>query len=103
MPRTWTVQLRDAQTPSEQSTILRSIKNAIVGYMTRKEVVVRAGVLETIVHLATKQNDLPIRADAHHKTSQSLQSGELVRLQALQILASVAKGEWDMSKHGMRD
>jgi armadillo repeat-containing protein 8 len=90
-------QIRNAQSHSEQASALRALKDEIIGHVQQKEKWVEFGVLEPIVKIlegarsTAKWNE----KGAHHLASDapSLAEDELARLQALQLLASFAKGE----------
>ncbi len=90
----WVTQIRSARTATEQITILRSLKNDIVGHPLKKELAVTEGVLEPVVRLTF--NKIGSRQDGkshdHSFASRPLVEEELLRLQGLQVLASVALG-----------
>ncbi|KUI67789.1 hypothetical protein VM1G_03453 [Cytospora mali] len=81
---------------SEQLSALRALKNEIVGHSQRKEKWIENGVLEPVVKIldtsrsATNLNGKDSRSRA--SSSKSLTGEESVRLQALQVLASLANG-----------
>lgn len=91
----WVAQIRSARNTAEQIEVLRALKNEIVGHPPQKELVVTSGVLEPIVRLAF--NKTASRQDGkshdHSFASRPLGEEELVRLQALQVIASIALGE----------
>jgi len=89
----WVAQLRSARDIAEQTAVLRAIKNEIVGHPLKKEEAVTQGILEPVVHLATRPNTRP-DGSAHNHTFavRPLLEAETVRLQALHILASIAQG-----------
>ncbi|KAI6715547.1 hypothetical protein JHW43_001900 [Diplocarpon mali] len=87
-------QIQNARTPAEQIVLLRALKNDIVGHPSKKESAVREGILEPLVRLTFNQkgNRQDGKANDHIFTSRPLLEEELLRLQGLQVLASVAMG-----------
>lgn len=89
-------QLRSAKTYPEQTAALKALKNEVVGHIQRKEAWVGLGVLEPIVRALTpggspaKQNG---KDAALHLVSRPLSDEDGVKLQALQLVATFAKGE----------
>lgn len=82
---------------AEQLSALRSLKNDIVGHVQKKEKWIEEGVLEPIVRILDtgRSTAKPSRRDSrsHAQPSpRSLVGEESARLQALQILASLANG-----------
>jgi armadillo repeat-containing protein 8 len=90
----WVSQIRNAKTPAEQISILRTLKNEIIGHPLKKELVVTLGTLDPVVRLAS--NKLAGRQDGkshdHSFASKPLLEEETVRLQGLQVIASIALG-----------
>lgn len=74
---------------------LRALKNEFVGHPLKKEAAVAAGVLEPVVRLTLNKagNKSDGKAHDHSFASRPLSEGEGVRLQGLQVLASLALGE----------
>ncbi|KAL6789948.1 ARM repeat-containing protein [Trichoderma sp. SZMC 28012] len=91
-------QLRNAKTCPEQSAALRALKNEIVGHHQKKETWVSQGVLEPVVRTltsarsATKANATTKDARPQSLGQRPLSDEDNVRLQALQIITSFAKG-----------
>ncbi|TVY85385.1 Uncharacterized protein LSUE1_G000250 [Lachnellula suecica] len=90
----WASQIRNAKTPTEQITILRALKNEIIGHPQKKELLVTQGALDPVVRLAS--NKIASRQDGkshdHTFASKPLAEEEIVRLQGLQVVASIALG-----------
>lgn len=90
-------QIRNSRSPAEQIVALRALKNDIIGHQQKKEMWVGLGVVEPIVRIMTsskaqgKQNGKE-RYD-HRFTSESLSEKQMVRLQALCVIGSLAHGE----------
>lgn len=80
----------------EQLSALRALKNEIVGHVQNKEKWIENGVLEPIVRiLDTSRSSASIGSRNSQGWAQSakpLTGEEAVRLQALQVLASLANG-----------
>jgi hypothetical protein len=91
----WVAQIRNSRNNAEQIEVLRALKNEIVGHPPQKELVVTLGVLEPIIRLTFNKNG--IRQDGkshdHSFASRPLSEEEMVRLQCLQVIASIALGE----------
>ncbi|KAK2624325.1 hypothetical protein QTJ16_006275 [Diplocarpon rosae] len=87
-------QIQNARTPAEQIVSLRDLKNDIVGHPSKKELAVREGILQPLVRLTFNQkaNRQDGKACDHIFTPRPLLEEELLRLQGLQILASIAMG-----------
>ncbi|EHK46424.1 hypothetical protein TRIATDRAFT_89808 [Trichoderma atroviride IMI 206040] len=90
-------QLRNAKTCPEQSTALQALKNEIVGHHQKKETWVSLGVLEPVIRTLTSAR--PAAKSSTSKDARPQASGrrplseeDNVRLQALQIITSFAKG-----------
>jgi armadillo repeat-containing protein 8 len=90
----WIEQLRHAPTPADQVVALRGLKNDLVGHPLKKEMAVALGVLDPIVHLSTNRQVTRTESKAHDHTfaHRQLADWEMVRLQGLQVLASIALG-----------
>jgi hypothetical protein len=88
-------QIRNARTAAEQTAVLRALKNDIVGHPLRKQHVVAGGIIEPVSRLilnkAGPRNDG--KAHDHSFAARPLSEDESVRLQGLQILASIAMGQ----------
>lgn len=80
----------------EQLSALRALKNEIIGHSQRKEKWIENGVLEPVVKvLSISRSAITINGkDSRSRvpSSKPLTGEETVRLQALQILASLANG-----------
>lgn len=72
----------------ERLDALQALKNDVVGHVQKKEKWLEAGVLEPIVKSLNTSN----RSTTSHRRPSSLSVEEDVRLQALQLLSSFAKG-----------
>lgn len=90
----WIEQIRYATTPAEQALALRGLKNDLVGHPLKKEMAVALGVLDPIVHLISNRSTGRGDSKTHDHTfaQRPLTEAELVRLQGLQVLASIALG-----------
>ncbi|KAJ5038842.1 uncharacterized protein L3040_006521 [Drepanopeziza brunnea f. sp. 'multigermtubi'] len=90
----WVAQLRNATTVAEQIVCLRALKNDIVGNPAKKEIAVTEGILETVVRYTFNraENGQEGKLENHTLASRPLLEEELLRLQGLQVLASVALG-----------
>jgi hypothetical protein len=90
----WVAQIRNARNTAEQIVALRALKNEIVGHPVKKEAVVTQGILDPLVRLTL--NKLGNRQDGkshdHSFASRPLGEEEMVRLQGLQAIASLAHG-----------
>jgi hypothetical protein len=91
----WATQLKNSRTSEEQIAILKNIKNEIVGHPLKKESAVRQGILDLVVRLTYNKLGWSKDSKAHDHTfaPMRLNEEEIVRLQGLQILASIALGE----------
>lgn len=97
--QSWVAQIRNAKTSAEQISTLRALKNEIVGHPLKKESAVSQGVLEPVVRItynksAGKQDG---KAHDHSFAARPMQEEELLRLQGLQVLASMALGSSSLS------
>jgi hypothetical protein len=92
-------QIRNARTAADQIAALRALKNDIVGHPLRKENAVALGILEPVTRLTFNKvgsrNDG--KAHDHSFAARPLSEDEAVRLQGLQILASIAMGKQGFS------
>ncbi|CZS88541.1 related to armadillo repeat protein [Rhynchosporium agropyri] len=90
----WVAQIQNARTPPEQITTLRALKNEIVGNPLRKELAITQSVIEPVVRLAFNKSGSKQDGKAYDYSfaSRPLFEEEEVRLQGLQVLASVALG-----------
>ncbi|KAL7799825.1 armadillo-type protein [Trichoderma ceciliae] len=90
-------QLRNAKTCPEQSAALQALKNEIVGHHQKKETWVSLGVLDPVVRTltsarSTAKANTPKDARPQPPGRRTLSDEDNVRLQALQIITSFAKG-----------
>jgi len=90
----WISQIRNAKTAAEQISILRTLKNEIIGHPLKKELVVTLGILDHVVRLASNKavNRQDGKSHDHSFASKPLVEEEMVRLQGLQVIASIALG-----------
>ncbi|TGO60714.1 hypothetical protein BCON_0033g00260 [Botryotinia convoluta] len=94
----WPLLIRNARSTSEQIANLKGLKNEIVGHALKKEMVVTMGLVEPVVRLCFNKS-VPKNQDgkAHDhsyaiRPSQEEEEDEMLRLQALQVLGSLAYG-----------
>ncbi|KAF7932578.1 uncharacterized protein EAE98_003877 [Botrytis deweyae] len=94
----WPLLIRNARSTSEQIANLKGLKNEIVGHALKKEMVVTMGLVEPVVRLCLNKS-VPKNQDgkAHDhsyaiRPSQEEEEEEMLRLQALQVLGSLAYG-----------
>lgn len=91
----WVAQIRNARNLTEQIAALRVLKNEIVGHPLKKELAVHLGVLDPVIRLTfsrtTSRQDG--KGHDHSFASRALSEDEIVRLQGLQVLASIALGK----------
>ena len=92
----WVAQIRNSRNTAEQIEVLRALKNEIVGHPPQKELAVTLGVLEPIIRLTFNKNVARQDGKSHDYSfaSRPLSEEELVRLQCLQVIASIALGEY---------
>ncbi|KAH7413148.1 armadillo-type protein [Cadophora sp. MPI-SDFR-AT-0126] len=90
----WVAQIRNARTPAEQILTLKALKNEIVGHPLKKELAVTQGVLEPVVRLTFNKAGSRQDGKSHDYSfaSRPLMEEEQLRLQGLQVVASVALG-----------
>jgi hypothetical protein len=93
-------QLRDARSYTEQISVLKALKNNLVGHQDRKEVLLQSsstGCIEQIVRiLATAKSQGHQNGKNKHDPglrTRRLGDEEEVRLQALCVIGSLAHGE----------
>jgi armadillo repeat-containing protein 8 len=88
-------QIRNARSSAEQIVALRALKNDIVGHPLRKETAVALGILEPVIRLTINKggNRNNGKAHDHSFAARPLGEDEAVRLQGLQIIASIALGK----------
>jgi len=91
--QSWSSQLRNAQTYAEQAAVLRVVKNEVIGHTTKKEAIITSGDLEAVVRLTSNKSSSRGEGKAQDHTPRPLEQEEAVRLQCLQILASIAQGQ----------
>lgn len=91
----WAPQIQNARSPPEQISVLKAMKNQLVGHPEKKELAVASGVLDPIIRLIynrpASRNDS--KSHDHTFASRPVSEEELVRLQGLQIVASIATGK----------
>jgi hypothetical protein len=92
----WVTQIRNSRNTAEQIEVLRALKNEIVGHPPQKELVVTLGVLEPIIRLTFNKNGSRQDGKSHDHSfaSRPLGEEEMVRLQCLQVIASIALGKY---------
>lgn len=86
----------------EQLSALRTLKNEIVGHDQKKEKWVENGIIEPVVKILESSRSSPSTngkdsSRGRMPSSRPLTSEESVRLQALQVLASLANGTTALS------
>ncbi len=90
------LQIRSARTYSEQATALRALKDETVGHIQRKEWWIQNGILEPLVGLLHNNDRAPTRSSGKERSHPGqpvpLAEDDVVRLLALQLLASFAYG-----------
>lgn len=86
-------QLLEAQDGPRKIAALRSIKNDIVGHPLKKAAAVTQGIIEPLVRLLARQSTGQDAAGHDYLfATRPMDEEETIRLQALQILASIAQG-----------
>lgn len=88
----------------EQLSALRSLKNEIVGHDQKKEKWIENGIIEPVVKMLESSRSSPSTngkdsSRGRIPPSRPLTGEESVRLQALQILASLANGIASLALH----
>jgi hypothetical protein len=91
----WISQIRNARSPAEQIDALRALKNEIIGHPLKKELAVELGILDSVVRLTYNKTGSRHdgKASQHSIAPRPLGEEEMVRLQGLQVIASLALGE----------
>lgn len=91
----WVSQIRNTRNSAEQISVLKALKNEVVGHPLRKEAVVTQGVLDPVVRLVFNKSGSIQNGKAHDHSfaARALSEEDIVRLQGLQIIASIALGE----------
>jgi hypothetical protein len=97
----WVAQIRNSRNTAEQVEVLRALKNEIVGHPPQKELVVTLGVLEPIIRLTFNKNSTRLDGKSHDYSfaTRPLSEEEMVRLQCLQVIASIALGSYFRLPH----
>lgn len=97
----WTSQLQSARNTTEQIAALRAIKNEVVGHPLKKEIAVTQGILEPVVRLTIGKlgNRQDGKSHDHSFASKPLVEEEIIRLQGLHIIASIALGKKMTIRH----
>lgn len=91
----WPLLIRNARTTSEQIDNLKALKNEIVGHAPKKEMVVTMGLVEPVVRISFNKSSSKShhgKAHDHRYAIRPLDEEEMVRLEALQVLGSLAYG-----------
>lgn len=91
----WPLLIQNARTTSEQITKLRALKNEIVGHAAKKEEAVTTGLVEPVVRMSFNKSSTRKQDGKAHDHSYAIRPSDeedMVRLQALQILGSLAFG-----------
>ena len=90
----WVAQIRNARNSAEQITILRALKNELIGHPLKKDTVARQGILDPIVRLSfnTRSNKNDGKSHDHSFVTRSLNEEETVRIQGLHVISSIALG-----------
>ncbi|KAL3417650.1 hypothetical protein PVAG01_10660 [Phlyctema vagabunda] len=90
----WLIQLQNARNSAEQVAALKALKNEIIGHPPKKAVVVNMGILDPIVRMSTNRSSArqDEKSHDHNQASRALSEDEVVRLQALHVVASIAVG-----------
>jgi len=90
----WALQIRNARNTTEQISVLKALKNHLIGHTAKKELAVASGVLDPVVRLVYNRPSSRNDSKSHDHTfaSKPLGEEELVRLQGLYIIASIAAG-----------
>jgi armadillo repeat-containing protein 8 len=91
-------QLRNSRSYADQLSALRTLKSETVGHLQKKERWVELGVLEPIVALL-EENRPPAKLNGKSNSAglaatRPLADDEVVRLQALEVLAIFASGAY---------
>ena len=86
--------VKGARDCNEQITALRALRDEIVGHAQSKKYWVQQGILESLVKMIRFNRVSPGLTNSPYRQPGSLEEEQRVRLLALQLLASFAKGEW---------
>lgn len=90
----WVAQIRNSRNAAEQIVALRALRNEIIGHPLKKEMVVTLGILDHVARMSS--NKSTVRQDGkshdHSFVSRPLSEEEMLRLQGLHVIASVALG-----------
>ncbi|KAJ4307156.1 hypothetical protein N0V88_000535 [Collariella sp. IMI 366227] len=90
-------QIRVARSHSEQASALRALKDEVVGHVQRKEWWVQNGILESLVKILRDNARSPLGLNDKERSftrqSEALSEEEVVRLLALQLIASFSYGK----------
>ena len=95
----WVAQIRNSRNPADQVVALKNLKNEVIGHPIKKEMVVALGLLDPIVRLSSTKTAIRQDGKSHDHTfaSRPLSEEEMVRLQSLHVIASIALGELSCS------
>ncbi|KAL1840763.1 hypothetical protein VTJ49DRAFT_155 [Mycothermus thermophilus] len=89
-------QIQAAGTYSEQAVALRTLRDEIIGHVQRKEEYVQHGILDVLVEILQNSTRSPKRSSGKEPSQAgqptALSEDDVVRLLALQLLASFANG-----------
>ncbi len=92
----WLSQIRNSRSPAEQISALRALKNEIIGHPLKKELAIELGVLDSVIRLTFNKNTGRQDGKSPEATlnprSLTVTEEEMVRLQGLQVVASLALG-----------
>ncbi|RDW84627.1 armadillo repeat protein-like protein [Coleophoma cylindrospora] len=90
----WLAHLQSARDTTEQVITLKALKNQIIGHPPKKAALVKSGVLDPVVRLTFNKSARRRDGKAQERSlMRELLSGEeMVRLQALHVIASIAHG-----------
>jgi hypothetical protein len=96
----WATHIRNARSSAEQITILKVLKNELIGHPPKKEAVVAQGVLDPIVRLSFNNKSSRQDGKSHDHTfaARPLNEEEIVRLQGIHVIASIALGKREMRR-----
>jgi len=90
----WASQIRNARSTSEQISVLKALKNHLIGHPLKKELAVASGVLDPVVRLVYNRpaSRNGSKSHDHSFASKPLGEEESVRLQGLYVIASISTG-----------
>jgi hypothetical protein len=79
----------------EQIVVLRALKSELIGHPLNKEMAVTLGVLDPIVRLSSNRtpSEPDGKPDDYSFADRPLSEDEMVRLQGLHVISSIALGE----------